>query len=171
MKRTILIITAVLLSNSSVAQHEIKNSVFGSGNTPVENAHHRISGTVGQTLIGTAQDDATMTEVGFWYQVLDLETSIEQVPEFFPKEFRLDQNYPNPFNPTTTIVLAVPKPSHVILRIYDTLGREISTFRDEKMEAGEYKIVFDASSLPSGIYIYRIEAEGFIEAKRLILMK
>ena len=86
-------------------------------------------------------------------------------------KFSLYQNYPNPFNPTTTIKYAIPKPSHVVVKIYDPLGKEVTTLVNKELRPGSYQIKFDGSSLSSGIYFYQMVADGFLETKKLILLK
>ncbi len=86
-------------------------------------------------------------------------------------EFHLYQNYPNPFNPTTTIMFSIPYLQHVSLKVYDLLGRKIVTLLNEVKSPGTYKIKFDGSDLPGGIYFYRINAGNFAETKKLILLK
>jgi len=88
-----------------------------------------------------------------------------------PNEFYLYQNYPNPFNPSTTIRWQQPETSFVTLRIYDALGRESTTLVNEELSAGKHKIIFNASSLSSGIYFYQLQAGEFIETKKMILLK
>ena len=88
-----------------------------------------------------------------------------------PKEYALMQNYPNPFNPTTTIEYSIPENGNVKLKIYNSLGEEVATLVNEYKTAGNYKINFDASALPSGIYFYRINANNFSSVKKLILLK
>jgi hypothetical protein len=88
-----------------------------------------------------------------------------------PKEFILSQNYPNPFNPTTKIEFSVPTSSQVSLKVYDLLGREVSTLVNEYKIAGNYEVVFNASNLPSGMYIYRLQGEKITLSKKMILIK
>ena len=88
-----------------------------------------------------------------------------------PAKFELLQNYPNPFNPTTTIQYAIPKAGHVALKVYDEIGREVASLVDEKKEAGQYNVTFNASNFASGIYFYRITAGDFTEVKKLMLLK
>jgi hypothetical protein len=88
-----------------------------------------------------------------------------------PTEFRLEQNYPNPFNPSTTIQYGIKERSSVELILYDILGREVKVLVNEEQDAGYYKINFNAKSLASGIYFYRIQAGKFIETKKMILLK
>ncbi len=86
-------------------------------------------------------------------------------------QFRLDQNYPNPFNPVTTISFSVPERSRVSLKVYDILGKEVSVLLNEDKSAGTYNIRFNAGTLASGVYLYRLETPAFAQTKKLILLK
>jgi len=88
-----------------------------------------------------------------------------------PARFELLQNSPNPFNPATVINYQLPFHNHVTLKIYDLLGQEIATLVDGAEESGFKSARFDASHLPSGVYIYRLEAGGFVIAKKLVLLR
>ena len=89
-----------------------------------------------------------------------------------PREFTLSQNYPNPFNPSTKIQYALPVASNVTLKVFNILGQEVMTLvKNELRNSGLHKVTFDARSLPSGIYIYRLQSDGFIDAKKMILLK
>ncbi len=88
-----------------------------------------------------------------------------------PKDFNLGQNYPNPFNPTTTISYKLPQQSFVSLKVYDILGREIAVLVNEEKSLGYYTVNFNASEFANGIYFYRLVAGGFVETKRMVLLK
>jgi len=88
-----------------------------------------------------------------------------------PSEYRLSQNYPNPFNPSTVINYQIPELSFVTLKVYDVLGNEIAGLVNEEKPVGSYVVQFDATTLPSAIYFYRIQAGNFIETKKMVLMK
>jgi hypothetical protein len=88
-----------------------------------------------------------------------------------PTGYLLLQNYPNPFNPVTTIKFNIPEAGNVSLRIYDILGREIKTLVDEFKNPGNYKVDFNASSLASGVYIYRLQAGNYFSSKKMVLIK
>lgn len=88
-----------------------------------------------------------------------------------PVEFKLYQNFPNPFNPTTEIRYSIAEESFVSLKIYNVLGEEVKTLVNEYKSVGNYKKTFDASSLRSGIYIYRVQAGNFVDVKKMILVK
>jgi len=88
-----------------------------------------------------------------------------------PKRFLLSQNYPNPFNPTTIIKYELPRQTKVRISVYDILGKEVNVLVDEIKPPGYYKIEFNASEYPSGVYIYQIQTEKFSDAKKMILVK
>ncbi|MDQ3022607.1 MAG: SBBP repeat-containing protein [Bacteroidota bacterium] len=88
-----------------------------------------------------------------------------------PSEFNLEQNYPNPFNPSTNISYQLPASSFISLKVFDILGKEVATLVNQKQNAGSYSVSFDGSNLSNGIYFYKIEADNFIETKRMILIK
>ncbi|MFH1940709.1 MAG: C25 family cysteine peptidase [bacterium] len=89
----------------------------------------------------------------------------------FPQEYELYQNYPNPFNVSTRIRFGLPVPSFVVLKVFNLLGREIETLTEARWEAGRHEIVWDAKDLPSGLYLYRLEAGGFRKTKKVVLVK
>jgi hypothetical protein len=85
--------------------------------------------------------------------------------------YTLRQNYPNPFNPSTTISFAIPANSFVSLKVYDILGREVTTLVSEQLSAGNHSRQWNAMDMPSGVYFYRLQAGSFTETKKLILLK
>ena len=101
-------------------------------------------------------------------QEIEVEVSV-------PEEYVLYQNYPNPFNPATTIEFSLPEKSEVVLSIYNSLGEKVRELVNGSMEAGYQRVVFDARELPSGTYVYQINAKGstksFIQSKKMTLVK
>ncbi len=83
----------------------------------------------------------------------------------------LENNYPNPFNPTTEIRYQIPKVSHVTLKVFDILGREVATLVNEQKSPGTYTVRWDASGVASGIYFYRMQAGMFVETKKMLLVR
>lgn len=96
---------------------------------------------------------------------------ITQISSVVPSEYSLFNNYPNPFNPVTNIKFDIPKSSFVKLYIYDSKGALINELVNTSLQAGSYSYSFDASSLSSGVYFYRVEAGNFTDTKRMILVK
>ncbi|HMN17995.1 MAG TPA: T9SS type A sorting domain-containing protein [Ignavibacteriaceae bacterium] len=88
-----------------------------------------------------------------------------------PKRFSLNQNFPNPFNPATSIQYAIANKQFVRLKVYDILGKEITTLVNENKEAGNYSVDFNAAELPSGVYIYQLSTADFTQIKKMILTK
>ena len=88
-----------------------------------------------------------------------------------PAGFAVSQNYPNPFNPSTEIIYSLPKAGMVTLRIFDILGREVATLVNEREDAGEHTVQWNAEGYPSGVYFYRIVAGDFLETRKMVLMK
>ena len=88
-----------------------------------------------------------------------------------PASFILKQNYPNPFNPITTITFTMPQTELVTLKVFDILGKEITTLINEELNAGEHEIKFDAKNLASGVYFYRMKAGSFSETRKFILLR
>jgi hypothetical protein len=86
-------------------------------------------------------------------------------------EYKLNQNYPNPFNPTTTISYIIPKSGLVTIKVFNILGKEVSTLLNEFKASGSYSINFNAAGLSSGVYFYKITANNFTDTKKFTLLK
>ncbi|OPZ76382.1 MAG: hypothetical protein BWY77_01914 [bacterium ADurb.Bin431] len=92
-------------------------------------------------------------------------------PASLPRAFGLAQNYPNPFNPETAIRFHLTRPGEIRLEVYDITGRMVVRLIDGRREAGEHGVVFNGAGLPSGIYLYRLTAEGKHQVKRMLLLR
>lgn len=88
-----------------------------------------------------------------------------------PFAYKLEQNYPNPFNPTTNISFSIPISGNVTIKVFDILGREVTTVLNKSMSAGQYSVPFNAVNLESGVYIYQIQSNNFVDAKKMMLVK
>lgn len=105
-----------------------------------------------------------------FYDSVKVETSL--VPELdIPSGYFLDQNYPNPFNPVTTISYTLPENQHTLVEVFDIMGRKVSTLVDRVQQSGTYNIVFDASNISSGTYIYKITTDNFTFSRSMLLVK
>lgn len=153
-------------------------------------------GSIGLQIINIS-DPANPTEAGYYYTVNaandvaldnnyayvaangdglyiiqnDLLSEVKEISDKSPKNFNLFDNYPNPFNPSTKIKFSVPKTSYVTLNVYTILGKEVATLINEEIIAGTYEVDFNASDLTSGVYFYTMQAGGFTETKKMILIK
>ncbi len=92
-------------------------------------------------------------------------------PAALPSTFSLKQNYPNPFNPTTHIAYELPRAGLVSLKVYNILGQEVTALVDGEQAAGRYTARWNAAAVPSGVYIYRLQAGGYREVKKMVLLR
>ena len=97
--------------------------------------------------------------------------SVKERESSTPRSYWLSQNFPNPFNPTTTIRYAIPQTGYVELKVYNLAGQEVATLVSEKKVAGEHEVQWNPTKLPSGVYVYRLQAGEVSEPKKLILLR
>jgi alpha-L-fucosidase 2 len=110
------------------------------------------------------------TQAGGTYTITGI-TGVKRSDSPIPQSYSLEQNYPNPFNPLTKIIYFVPKKSHITLKVYNLLGQEVASLFEGIQQAGNYTATFDGSGLSSGLYLYRMTAENFTDAKKAVLLK
>jgi hypothetical protein len=118
-----------------------------------------------------AQNPAGWSEFSEARSFSTLFVGIDDGESQLPTKFSLEQNYPNPFNPTTIIAYTIPQESQVSLKIYDMMGREVVELASGRQTIGSYNVEFDASSLASGTYFYKLTAGEFISVKKMLLLK
>jgi hypothetical protein len=111
------------------------------------------------------------TSLSVMTAIIGTPTGVTEPVAVIPKDYKLDQNFPNPFNPSTMINYSIPKNSYVTLKIYDMLGREVSSLVNEYKEAGEYSYNFSGKEYSSGIYFYKLTAGDFTSTKKMMLNK
>jgi hypothetical protein len=129
---------------------------------------HEIDDTTG-TLIRTILTGANFQYIDIYDP--NLVVSNSNISGTLPKEYRLYENYPNPFNPSTTIKFTIPENGFVTLSVFDVTGREVGTLINSQMNPGTHEISFDASSLASGMYFYKIIVNNFTDVKKMVLIK
>jgi hypothetical protein len=112
---------------------------------------------------------ASIENVDFVLSKAGTVVSVDQTG--LPERPTLGQNYPNPFNPSTTIRYSLSSSSRVLLTVYDLLGRKVATLVDRHQVPGRYSVDFGAASLASGMYLYRLQAGGFTESKKMMLVR
>jgi hypothetical protein len=167
-----MLAVSLLMTGKLFGQYSIEHSVFGGGGGILSNGSYTLSCTIAQPIVGASENNYVSIFFGFWYTVQPgIATSVDQIDNTIPREFRLEQNYPNPFNPSTTIQFSIAEGSRVTLRVFDLLGREVIKLVDDEYSPGVYTVTLDAAGLSSGMYIYRIEAGSFVQTKRLVLLK
>ncbi len=144
----------------------IENYAQSGGGTPVNSA-------IDGLPIGALHwDDQTVPDVSY-AQIMAAYDHIEgitEVPGVAPS-FTLNQNYPNPFNPSTTIRYGLPRRSHVALAVFNTLGQKVSSLVEEEQAAGYHEVRFDGNGLASGVYFYRIQAGGFSQTRKMLIVR
>ncbi|MBI1807172.1 MAG: T9SS type A sorting domain-containing protein [Ignavibacteria bacterium] len=141
------------------------------------NGFPRVGGGVKSIAIDTA-NRRMYAGVTSWFDtqgvyILDsLTTGVNPIGPGLPQEFVLYQNYPNPFNPSTTIKYSLNSRQYVRLGVFNVLGEEIATLVDGRQEAGEHEVVWNAETIQSGVYFYRLTTEkNSIVTRRMVLMK
>jgi probable HAF family extracellular repeat protein len=123
----------------------------------------------GQFIVGQGTNGTTLQDEGFLLAINGI-NSIDELSGY-PSDFVLNQNYPNPFNPLTTISFSIPKEEFVSLKVFNSLGEEVTELVNETKPAGNYSLSYNANSLPSGIYFYKISAGSFSKTRKMILLK
>ena len=181
--RAIVIAGSLILGTGLAAQAQvtIPRSVIGCGFTSasgsISGVSYNVFGTIGQSVIGPTTTAPWIAYQGFWTPgILNGNTGgVKDNPNPVGNAdgFSLEQNYPNPFNPSTTIKYSIAERSHVVIRVMNLLGQEVhAPLVDDQEEPGTYQIDFtDADNLPSGTYIYRMDAGTFTASKRMVLLK
>lgn len=138
--------------------------ILGNAEEDWDDVHHYTWTGTGAPTVATA-----------FYQIHALISTTEAVGDNgaveIPASWSLSQNYPNPFNPTTEIQYAVPRSEHMTLKVFNVVGQEVATLVDGTVNAGMYTVTFDSHGLSSGVYIYRLEADGFTQSHKMLLLK
>ena len=127
-----------------------------------------ISSLILPYITATATDDLGNTSE---FSLPIIITNIDEIEKQIPTDYTLFQNYPNPFNPSTILSYQIPSSGHISLKIYDILGKEIKTLVNQKQQAGNYEISFDAKNLPSGVYFYQLKTKFNTMTKKMLLLE
>jgi len=136
--------------------------------------HWKITGHSIDSISIAHQDDDRFRYINPYrplqYDSIKVSTGVSLESEI-PAGYSLKQNYPNPFNPITTITYTLPEQQQVLLEVFDIMGRKVSTLIDNVQQSGTHYIVFDASNLSSGSYIYRITIGNLVHSRSMLLVK
>jgi hypothetical protein len=143
-------------------------AVFGAQTSSLQGCSVSLSADGNTAIVGAWRDSS---ESGAAWVFTRSATGIGERAVEIPQQFDLGQNYPNPFNPSTTIEYELPTRAHVTLTVYNLLGQVVAMPVDEVQTAGYKSAVFNASGLPSGVYLYRLQAGEFVATKKLVVLK
>lgn len=154
----------------ATAQPRLAIDLIAGGGAPMASSGYAVRGSAGQTATGGASSPSFATRAGFWLDLGSPATSVGDDHDR-PRVLSLVQNHPNPFNPSTTITFALPARSRVRLAVYDLAGRLVAELIDEVRTPGVYEQSFAPTELASGVYLYRLEADGVARQRKLILLK
>jgi len=154
------------------ASYTSNTTVNGTAITPQRNVHQHSDLSTGDGCVGITSPGTTYTTLPNICIVINPgPMGITNLNNEIPTTYALSQNYPNPFNPITKINFALPKQGFVTMKIYDVLGREVKTLVNEVKTPGNYIVEFNANELASGVYFYKIEVNGFVDVKKMMLIK
>ncbi len=156
------------------AQSVLHNSVFSIGGGVTANGTYHLVASLGQPLVGQSANGTHGLHLGFWQaavSIVRVDVEEDGLEGEVPRQYHLHQNYPNPFNPETTLSYEVRAPAHVVLKVFNLLGQEVATLVDAQRAPGRHEVRFEARSLPSGTYFYRVEMGDFRDVKMMILLK
>ena len=152
-----------------IAQYS--NTIYASGLTKVPETLNNLASTLAlsRRLIINQAGSAYLVTLTVPSEIIG-GVSVEEKTDL-PQVFTLFQNHPNPFNPRTEISFHLPESSYITLTVFNALGQNVFTLIDGRKEAGSYQVTWDATGFPSGVYFYRLAAEGFVETRKMLLMR
>ena len=178
MKVIALVTCLLLVPCRGMAQNTaVRWYTFSGGSGTLVSPSGNTTSIMGQVIVGLLEDNLSRVFSGFLADTLLRETilAVRGLPSL-PMQFSLQQNYPNPFNPATTIQYTVPTRTHVTLTVFDLLGRKVANLVNDEQEPGQHAVVFDArgegrGGFASGVYFYVMQAGGFVNARRMIVLR
>lgn len=171
---------SIMVSTDSINWTTVKQNILSSNTEWTEENFEPIPARYVRIVVHSNNQNnwASLWETEFYGQLM---VSNDDGIKEIPNDFVLEQNYPNPFNPSTKIRYSIPASSLnpfskgegtlVSLKVFDILGNEVATLVDEYKEPGRYEVEFDASELASGVYIYRLQADGYLNTRKMILLR
>jgi hypothetical protein len=175
MKKIFLLFLITFYFQNIFAQgnNKISWSVFDNGFALQNNSSTTSFSLIGQPAVGVSASNNNKVIMGFLSElaIRGSITSSDDPKNILPLVYDLYQNYPNPFNPLTIIKYQIPEDGLVVLKIYDLLGKEVRTLVNQQRTAGIYELNFEAGSLASGVYLYRLQVNDYISTKKMMLLK
>jgi parallel beta-helix repeat protein len=156
-----------LPENQLFVNHNIGNFYLLPSSQPINIGTSLVSPIVNIDIAGVFRPQGSGYDIGCY----EFTSTTEVVEENTPQSLQLFQNYPNPFNPSTTIQYAIDSRQFVTLKVYDILGNEIATLVDEYRPTGKHWVSYNASLLPSAVYIYQLIAGSYIQTRKMVLLR
>ncbi|HMD14149.1 MAG TPA: T9SS type A sorting domain-containing protein, partial [Bacteroidota bacterium] len=138
---------------------------------PVNGPYAQVFPTINSLTISGSDIIAGTFFLGVWKRPISQVTSVNLSSYEIPTAIQLGQNFPNPFNPTTTITFQIPTADHVVLKVFDVLGREVATLVNKEFMPGIYEAKFNGAQLASGVYFYRLQTSRFVQTRKILLQK
>jgi hypothetical protein len=163
----VLTLLAVLLVPPVSAQLRVQHGTIVTAGGSMRSESFSMLASAGQPAV----DPTGTLRSGFVPSSEGITSVGSEDPESLPLKFQLHSNYPNPFNPTTNIHFDLPLAETVRIEVFDVLGRRMMVLADETLPAGQHALPLDASRLPSGIYLYRVQAGRSEAVGRMVLLK
>jgi len=181
----LLLTLSVMIGENSLAQssdnYKLCTSVLSEGGRSASSTNYKVVATIGQpSPIGNVADSSFIGYYGFWHEIFAQEVGIKDrtanTASNLPNVFSLSQNYPNPFNPTTLIKYDLPRDCRVRLDVYNVVGQRVTTLVDGNQIAGYKSVSWDGRDengcqVSSGVYLYRIQAGGFTQVRKMVLLR
>lgn len=146
----------------------LRDTLVGTATSKIMTFPRRTSNYYWRVEVSDGQ--ATTSSSGYRRVIVTFTTPVKEEKEG-EAEYKLEQNFPNPFNPTTTITYTIPKSGHMRLAVFNLLGQEVALIFEGYQHAGLHEVEFRNADLPSGIYFYRIQAQDFVETKKLTILR
>ena len=163
------ILISLVYSQSTI----LKQSTFSNAAINSSGDNSKLKGTIGQSFVAKVESNNTILTSGFWGSVAMVMLDIDDLT---PIDFSISNAYPNPFNPTVNIDFAIPEPSEIDIKIYDLLGRNIFTHKQNFANAGTFKFQWHGLSneglpIASGVYLIMMEHENTIYKQKITFLK
>jgi hypothetical protein len=165
----IVVLLVLSLAMAAMAQYEISRDVIGNGGGEQNDASYFLIGTLGQAVTGQATGEYVIGG-GYWYPSGESPSDVLE-EDGMPAAFAFAVGCPNPVQSVANLRLAIPKPSRVVIKLYDVSGRRVRTLVDGELSAGHHQVKCDAAGLSGGVYFARMEGKGFKQTRRLILLR
>ena len=173
MSRFIFVFYSILIANFCLTQSSLNHLTISSTAVNASGENVVLNGTAGQVIVGKYQGDNTILSAGLWGSILSI---FLEVDDLVPMEFAISNAYPNPFNPTVNIDFEIPEQSDINIKIFDLLGRNIFTHKQNFISPGKYQFKWHGlhdtgTPIASGVYLITIQYKTNIIKQKITFLK